>query len=66
MADEEWLRRKLTELYDEHRRLDEVITQLGREAKVDFLQIQRLKRRKLALKDQIHRIESDLLPDIIA
>jgi hypothetical protein len=66
MADEEWLRRKLTELYDEHRRLDEVITQLGREATVDFFQLQRLKRRKLAIKDQIHRIESDLLPDIIA
>lgn len=64
--DQEWLRRKLTELYDEHRRLDEGILLLGRESTVDFLNLQRLKKRKLALKDQIHKIESELLPDIIA
>lgn len=66
MADQEWLRKRLTELYDEHRRLDDIIDQLGSDATVDFLQMQRLKKRKLALRDQIQLAESSLLPDIIA
>jgi hypothetical protein len=45
MADEAWLQKKLTELYDEHRRLDDIIAQLTQEVSIDQLQIQRLKKR---------------------
>jgi hypothetical protein len=58
--------RKLEELRQEHRDLDDVIARLSADAVRDQLQIQRLKKRKLALKDQILRLESMLLPDIIA
>lgn len=64
--DEEELREKLVELQSEHRDLDEVIDRLTQHQPVDFIQLQRLKKRKLALKDMIQKIESDLLPDIIA
>lgn len=57
---------KLTELRSEHRDLDDVIARIGEEQPFDQLQIQRLKKRKLGLKDEILKIESELLPDIIA
>ena len=57
---------KLAALKVEHRDLDDVIARLAEQAPVDQLQIQRLKKRKLLLKDMIARIESELLPDIIA
>ena len=60
------LRHKLVELKTAHRDLDDVIAQLGESVPFDQLQLQRLKKRKLALKDQIARLESVLLPDIIA
>ncbi|WP_435641506.1 YdcH family protein [Micavibrio aeruginosavorus] len=66
MEDEESLREKLIELKHEHRDLDEVIERLLERQPVDFLQLQRLKKRKLTLKDTIQKIESQLLPDIIA
>jgi hypothetical protein len=62
----EALRRRLEELKSEHRDLDDVIARLSEAATRDQLQIQRLKKRKLALKDQIIKLESALLPDIIA
>ena len=62
----EQLRRRLEALRSEHRDLDDVIARLSEAATVDQLQIQRLKKRKLALKDQIAKLESALLPDIIA
>ncbi|HEY1433642.1 MAG TPA: DUF465 domain-containing protein, partial [Stellaceae bacterium] len=46
--------------------LDDVIARLAERAPFDQLQLQRLKKRKLLLKDQISKIESELLPDIIA
>jgi len=46
--------------------LDDVIAQLQTTAPFNQLQVQRLKKRKLALKDQIIKLESQLLPDIIA
>jgi len=60
------MRVKLEELRSEHRDLDDVIQRLTETSPFNQLQIQRLKKRKLALKDQITRLESKLLPDIIA
>jgi hypothetical protein len=60
------LREKLAALKSEHRDLDDVIARLAERAPFDQLQLQRLKKRKLLLKDQISKIESELLPDIIA
>ena len=57
---------KLAELRAAHRALDEQITQLIEQGFRDQLQVQRLKKQKLALKDRIARLESDRLPDIIA
>lgn len=64
--DTESLKAKLAALKSEHRDLDGVITRLSQTAPFDQLQLQRLKKRKLLLKDQISKIESELLPDIIA
>lgn len=66
MEDQETLRQKLADLRSEHRDLDDVISRLAEQAPIDQLQMQRLKKRKLALKDAISRLESQLLPDIIA
>lgn len=67
MVDErEELRQRLELLRTEHRDLDDVIARLSEHAPFDQLQMQRLKKRKLMLKDQITRLESQLLPDIIA
>ena len=57
---------KLESLRSEHRDLDEVIGRLSEAAPFNQLQLQRLKKRKLLLKDQIIKLESQLLPDIIA
>jgi len=66
MSEQEALRQKLVELALEHRDLDDVIARLTERAPYDQLQLQRLKKRKLILKDQIAGIEDQLLPDIIA
>jgi len=57
---------KLRHLRIEHRDLDEVITRLALDVHVDELQLKRLKKRKLMLKDQITRLESELIPDLNA
>jgi hypothetical protein len=62
--DEVALRAKLAELMQEHRDLDAAIEALS-EAH-DQLQLSRLKKHKLQLKDQITKINNQLLPDIIA
>jgi len=64
--DVEALRARLAALTLEHRDLDDVIARISERAPYDQLQLRRLKKRKLALKDQISKIESELLPDIIA
>ena len=64
--DMETIRIKLEALKSEHRDLDEVIERLLEKPPFDQLQLQRLKKRKLGLKDQILKLESQLIPDIIA
>jgi len=60
------LRRRLGDLRTEHRDLDDVIARLTADGPFDQLQVIRLKKRKLVLKDQITQLESALVPDIIA
>jgi hypothetical protein len=57
---------KVRQLRIEHRDLDEVICRLSLDLHVDELQLKRLKKRKLLLKDQIARVESQLIPDLNA
>jgi hypothetical protein len=57
---------KLRELRIEHRDLDDVIARLSMDLYVNELQLKRLKKRKLLLKDQISRLESELIPDLNA
>lgn len=65
LTDRDTLLRRLNELRSEHRDLDTVIARLA-DAATDTLQVQRLKKRKLKLKDEIAWLESRLVPDIIA
>ncbi len=65
LTDRDSLLRKLHELRSEHRDLDTVIGRLA-DQPLDQLQIQRLKKRKLLLKDEISWLESRLIPDSIA
>ena len=60
------LHAELAQLREEHRDLDSAIDALTETGRADYLQIQRLKKRKLVLKDRITRLEDQLLPDIIA
>ena len=60
------LKRKLAELQVEHRDLDAVLARVAAAPDSDQLQLQRLKKRKLRLKDHISRLKDLLLPDIIA
>ena len=65
LAERDSLLRRLHELRSEHRDLDTVIARLE-DSLHDQLQLQRLKKRKLKLKDEIAWLESRLVPDIIA
>ena len=66
MSEEEVLRQRLVALKSEHRDLDDVIARVAHQLPFDQLQLQRLKKRKLVLKDLIAKFESQLVPDIIA
>lgn len=66
MSREETLRVKLDQLRQEHRDLDDAISALGATTAPDQLALRRLKKKKLALKDEMARIEDELYPDIIA
>lgn len=66
LQDREELRRELQTLLSEHRDLDDVIERISDAVPFDQLQVQRLKKHKLILKDQITRLQALLLPDIIA
>jgi hypothetical protein len=60
------IRQRLQALEVEHHDLDDVIGRLTGDPSLDRLQLQRLKKRKLMLKDQIQRLRTRLIPDIIA
>jgi len=66
MDDTEPIQDKLSELRSEHRDLDDVIDRLTQDGGYNQVQVQRLKKRKLSIRDQISAIENDILPDIIA
>ncbi len=66
LTDRDTLLRKLHELRSEHRDLDTVIARLAAQGPFDQLQMVRLKKRKLLLKDEIGWLESRLIPDSIA
>ena len=60
------LEEKLIRLKEEHKDLDDAIERIMNQQPVDFIALQRMKKRKLSLKDMIQKIESEMLPDIIA
>ena len=64
--DQEAINNKLDELMLEHRDLDDVIHRLMQLGAIEQLQLQRMKKRKLKLKDEIIRLENQLIPDILA
>ena len=66
LTDRDALLRKLHELRSEHRDLDTVIARLPEAGIIDQLHLQRLKKRKLMLKDELAWLESRLIPDNIA
>jgi hypothetical protein len=66
LTDRDSLLRRLHELRSEHRDLDTLIARVSQQGPIDQLQIQRMKKRKLMLKDEIARLESRLIPDDIA
>lgn len=60
------LQNKLDKIRQEHRSLDEEIKLMLEQSGKDIVRVQRLKKRKLQLKEQIVKIEDSLIPDIIA
>jgi hypothetical protein len=60
------IRRRLADLVTAHRDLDDAISRLGEAPYVDELQMRRLKKQKLFLKDAIARLQSSLIPDLDA
>jgi hypothetical protein len=66
MNEQDDLIERLAHLKAEHRDLDDAIQALSQRAVPDMIQIQRLKKRKLVLRDEIARVENKLMPDIIA
>ncbi len=65
-TDMDTLKQRIYELNVEHRDLDDVIAKLGAKPGQDQLQLQRLKKKKLQVKDQIFHLERQLTPDISA
>ncbi|MBW3566336.1 MAG: DUF465 domain-containing protein [Proteobacteria bacterium] len=66
MQDQESIRQELAALRQEHRDLDDAINLMSESLAVNELQLRRLKKRKLQLKDFISRLESRLIPDLDA
>tara|TARA_B100001094_G_scaffold246961_1_gene243703 strand:- start:153 stop:356 length:204 start_codon:yes stop_codon:yes gene_type:complete len=60
------LKDKLNELINQHSELDDAIERINEKIPFDQVKLQRLKKRKLVLKDEIKKLNSQILPDIIA
>ena len=60
------LKEKLNELINQHSELDDAIERINEKIPFDQVKLQRLKKRKLVLKDEIKKLNSQILPDIIA
>jgi hypothetical protein len=60
------IKQRISELHQEHRDLDDVIARLASKPGQDQLQLQRLKKKKLQIKDRIFQLEQQLTPDISA
>ena len=65
-SEQEKIVRRIFELRIEHRDLDDAIQALSQADYVDQLQLKRLKKRKLSIKDMIQKLESGLIPDVDA
>ncbi|MGC6530173.1 MAG: YdcH family protein [Candidatus Puniceispirillaceae bacterium] len=66
VANQDIIQVRLDNLISEHRDLDDVIDRLTQDTPINQLQLQRLKKRKLMLKDEIIKLRAHILPDIIA
>ena len=66
MPDDESIKRRIAELQLEHRGLDAIIDAIGQQAHFDELQLRRLKKRKLQIKDSISLLQMQLIPDVPA
>ena len=64
--DQSKLKEKLNELINQHSELDDAIERINEIIPFDQVKLQRLKKRKLVLKDEIKKLNSQILPDIIA
>lgn len=66
LSREETLKIKLRALLEEHRRVDDAVAAMAERPAPESLELQRMKRRKLALKDEITAVQDQITPDIIA
>ena len=65
-VDQENIKKQINELLDQHSELDDAIERINEKIPFDQIKLQRLKKRKLVLKDEINKLKSKILPDIIA
>ena len=65
-ADQEKIKKEINELLEQHSELDDAIERINDKIPFDQIKLQRLKKRKLILKDEINKLKSKILPDIIA
>jgi len=65
-ADQEKVKKEINELLEQHSELDDAIERINDKIPFDQIKLQRLKKRKLLLKDEIKKLKSQTLPDIIA
>jgi len=66
VVDHEKIKKEINELLDQHSELDDAIERINEKIPFDQIKLQRLKKRKLVLKDEINKLKSRILPDIIA
>ena len=65
-TDQEKIKKEINELLEQHSELDDAIERINDKIPFDQIKLQRLKKRKLLLKDEINKLKSQTLPDIIA